>query len=100
MTLPTAEELTELCGEIQKQIEPEFRAYADGDPDDPPGILLTVGAGPKGWSYQTGDPQFMGGAYHYPWWGQAAIHADTDCADAARQILDEIEDIAADYLDE
>lgn len=87
---PPLKELRKLCVDVKKDIEDDFRAYED---DDEPGILLTVGSdGRGGWSYQTGDTQYMGSAYGYPHWGQAAVRRDSDCTELARQIRDEIED--------
>lgn len=88
MKLPTIKEIAALCSQVKSTIEPEFRAYED---DEIPGILLTVGAdGEGGWNYQTGDTQFSGGAYGFHHWGQAGIHKNTNCREAARTILDEI----------
>lgn len=88
---PSLEEIKQLCESVQKEIEPDDRAYDD---DDEPGILLTVGSNGKGsWSFQTGDTQFHGGAYGYQFWGQAAIRDDTDCAEAAQLIRDELDEL-------
>lgn len=95
---PKIAQIARLCVSVKKQISDEYRAYDD---DDRPGILLTVGANKNGdWSYQTGDTQFMGGAYGYPYWGQAAIYRSTNCNQAAKQIIDEILEAAAQDVEE
>lgn len=97
MSFPSVQEIAKLCRSIKKDIHKQDRAY---DEDDRPGILLTVGADKSGdWSYQTGDTQFSGGAYGYPHWGQAAIYRSTNCTTAAREILRELRDAAAEDSD-
>ena len=96
--LPKIAQIARLCVAVKKQINSDDRAYDD---DDRPGIFLTVGANKSGgWSYQTGDTQFTGGAYGYPYWGQAAIYRSTNCNQAAKQIVDEILEAAAQDAEE
>ena len=90
---PSVADVARLVSSIKRDIQDDFRAYED---DDEPGILLTIGADGMGdWNYQTGDTQFTGGAYGHPYWGQAAIHHDTNPQTAAKEILDELREAAA-----
>ncbi len=94
---PSIEKIRKLCVAVKQSID-----FSDPDLIDPyddfdeASVLLTVGADAKGsWNFQTGDPSFTGAAYGYPFWGQAYLSANTNCRDAARQIVEEIKDAAA-----
>ncbi len=58
-------------------------------PDDLPGMDITIGvtANLDGWSYQTGDNSFTGGAYGYPYWGVGRLYRRSNCAELAAQIV-------------
>lgn len=47
----------------------EYRSSTSEPTDETPAMDLTVGADNDGWSYQTGDNSYTGGAYGYnrPW---------------------------------
>ncbi len=90
---PTIRELTALCVAVKKEISDEYRAFED---DDSPGIQLTVGSdGKGGWTYQTGDNSYAGGAYHYPYWGVVGIYRDTKAKEAAKDLLDQMQEAAS-----
>jgi hypothetical protein len=55
-------------------------------------MQLTIGADSEGWSYQTGDNSFSGGAYGYATWGLGYIQRDSDPAQVANDILRDLED--------
>jgi len=87
--LPTIKELAELCKEIKRDIEDDFRAFEESDK---PSIQLTIGwsAETGGWSYQTGDNSYMGSAYHYPIWAVTGIYRNSNCRELARELQDEL----------
>ena len=95
---PTIGDVEKLVKAVKSEIDVDTFVSED-DPweeDAEPGILLTVGAnGEGGWSYQTGDTSFMGGAYGYPYWGSAGVYRDSNARDVAREIVEEIKDQAA-----
>jgi hypothetical protein len=96
MKAPRARDVSELLKMLKHFIEDEFRAY-DGMDDGVPSMLVTVGCSSSGdWGYQTGDTQFHGDAYFYPFWGQAALTRRSNCMELAREIIDEIRDAQAD----
>lgn len=83
---------------VQADIDDDFRADPD---DDEPGIYLMIGADYDAdeeeyrLSYQTGDPSFMGGAYLCTYRAGAGIYRDSDPAEVAREIAQEIVDLQA-----
>jgi hypothetical protein len=85
-------DLAALVRDVRAQIQPEYRAYDDSDT---PSILLTVGADRHGWSYQTGDNSFTGGAYGYSAWGVVAVYRDTNSFEAADHLIDELHEAGA-----
>ncbi len=88
---PTIEELYAVCRAVKQDISDEYRAFED---DDIPGIQLTVGCDPStsGWSYQTGDNSFTGGAYGYPYWGVVGVYRSSNCRELARDLIEQIAD--------
>jgi len=82
--------LADLIRELQPTIEDDYRAYEDSD-DDEPSMLLTVGADESGWSYQTGDTSFVGGAYGYACWGSVAVTRDDDAETLAAELICDLE---------
>lgn len=71
----------------------EYRASDDRE-DTEPGMQLTVGADANGWSYQTGDNSYTGGAYGYATWAVVSIYRDADAEDIASYIVDELESVS------
>ena len=92
LKLPTIKKLASLIKSIKSDIHDDCRA---DECDDTPGICLTVGADETGWDYQTGDNSFSGGVYLYPYWGVASIYRRSNSRDIARDLLDQIQDAAA-----
>jgi hypothetical protein len=89
---PPLKELAQLCASLKKEISDEYRA-SDDPGDDTPGMQLTVGAdGKGGWSWQTGDNSYSGGAYHYPHWAVVSLYRDSKCSEVAKEIRSELEE--------
>ena len=85
-------EITALCASLIPDISDDYRAT--DDPDDVPGMMVTVGADESGaWSYQTGDNSYTGGAYGFPAWGVGYLFRDSDPAEVAESIVNEIADL-------
>ena len=88
--LPTLRALSRLVAAVKRDICPDYRAY--GYPDETPGIQLTIGWEPSGgWSYQTGDNSYTGGAYRFPHWAVIGVYRDTVSVSAARDIRSQLE---------
>lgn len=85
-------ELTSLATELIPTIGDDYRI--DGQDDDTPTMQVTIGADRKGWSYQTGDTSCTGGAYGYAHWGVGYLTRDTEPAEFARDILQDLENTA------
>lgn len=92
MALPELQDIIELVRSVQSDISDEYRAWED---DDEPGIQLTVACDDEpdgGWSYQTGDNSYTGGCYSYPYWGVTGVYRDSDPAELARELVDQLAD--------
>lgn len=86
-------EVAALLADLIPEIRDDYRATDDAD-DDTPGMLVTVGADESGaWGYQTGDNSYTGGAYGYPAWGVGYLFRDSDPAEVAESIVNEIADL-------
>jgi hypothetical protein len=87
-------EWAELIRALIPKIQDDYRAYddCDNEPDAEPSMLLTIGTDEafSSWSYQTGDNSFSGGAYGWPVWGVVAIYRDSDPAELAKELGDDI----------
>lgn len=94
MKLPSIKEVSRLIIDLKPTIGDDDHAYEYHPIEEEtiPSMLLTVGCDPStgNWSYQTGDTCYMGGAYHYPCWGQAAIYRRSNSRELAREIIEEI----------
>ena len=90
MSLPTIKDVSALVRSIKPCIADEYI----GEDDTLPGIDLTVGYDPEtgGWSYQTGDNSYTGGAYHYPILGVGRVYRRSNSRELARDIINEIAD--------
>lgn len=88
-------EITALCASLIPDIRDDYRATTDDpDDDDVPGMMVTVGADESGaWGYQTGDNSYTGGAYGFPHWGIGYLYRDSDPAEVAESIVNEIADL-------
>lgn len=85
MKLPTIKELSELIMHVKTCIDDDCRAHEE---DSLPGIQLTCGINNEGgWSYQTGDNSYTGGAYHYPHWAVVTVYRRSNSREIARDIL-------------
>lgn len=68
-------------------IADDYRAFEE---DEIPGIQLTIGADESGWGYQTGDNSYSGAAYHHKHWAVIGVYRDTNCRNAAKEIINQI----------
>jgi hypothetical protein len=86
-------ELAELVRQLIPTIGDDYRAAPDDrSSDDTPSMAITIGADEKGWSHQTGDNSFTGGAYGYAYWGVGTIDRDSDPVDVAEDLLRSLKD--------
>jgi hypothetical protein len=83
-------ELASLVRDLIPDIGDDYRA-SDDPSDDTPGMQITIGADANGWSYQTGDNSYTGGAYGYAYWGLGSIYRDSDPDDVAESMLSDLE---------
>lgn len=73
-----------------------LEACDEADEFAPVSETLTVGWTPSGgWSYQTGDNSFTGGAYGHPVWAVVYLTADSIPDEVAGEILDELSEMVA-----
>jgi len=91
---PPIAQVAKLCAAIKRDTDFNDPDLVDPYDDFGEGVIeITIGADPDGgWSYQTGDNSFTGGAYGFPYWGTGYILADTNCRDLARDLVDQIKD--------
>ena len=63
-----------------KDIGDDYRSSGQDPDDDVPSMDLTVATNDKvtGWSFQTGDNSFTGGAYGLPHWAVVTLTRDCD----------------------
>lgn len=87
LVTPSIEDLARIILSIKPDIEDSFK----DEEDDEPFIELTIGCGPTGWNYQTGDNSYSGAAYHYPYWGVGRVTRGCDCAALAAEIIEDAE---------
>jgi hypothetical protein len=93
--------MVRLVGHLVPLIRDDYRAYdyiPDVEDGPEPSMLLTVGADASGWSYQTGDNSFTGGAYGYATWATTAIDRESNPADVAEHIISELRDAERAYI--
>lgn len=89
------EDLTLLVKSLIPDIDDDCVASGDDD-GGMPGIDITIGADADGWSYQTGDNSFTGGAYGYASWGISSIYRDSDPAAVARELVASLDEAHSD----
>lgn len=82
---PTIEELAGLIHAIKPDICDDYKE----EEADEPSICLTIGADYDGWSYQTGDNSYTGGAYHYPYWGVGYVTRRCNSRELAKEIIED-----------
>ncbi len=77
---------------LKKDIGDEYRA---SEWDTVPSMQVTIGATPKedgslSWNYQTGNNSYSGGAYGHPHWGVISLYRRSNCAELAKDCVDQI----------
>lgn len=82
-------DMVELVASLITEIGDDYRATDDPD-DNEPGMQLTIGADADGWSYQTGDNSFTGGAYGYADWAVVYLSRDSDPGEVADDIIGQL----------
>ena len=87
-------DLMELARVLIPTIDDDYRCSDDPD-DETPGMLVTVGADADGWSYQTGDNSFTGGAYGFAHWGLGYLYRDTSPEEFADAVMSDLADVSA-----
>jgi hypothetical protein len=85
-------DITRLVAALIPEIQDDYRTSPDDPTDSEPGMLVTVGADNDGWSYQTGDNSYAGGAYGYATWGLGYVYRDSVPADVAEEIASDLEE--------
>ena len=83
-------EMVELVADLIIDIDDDYRASHCEPDDDTPSMDLTIGADADGWSYQTGDNSFTGGAYGYADWAVVYLSRDSDPAEVAEDIIGQL----------
>lgn len=83
------------------QIDKSYTGDPKEEPDTwhLPRMDLTVGYSPEdgGWSYQTGDNSYTGGAYGHPIWGVVTVFLNSSSSALSDELLSQIEDQIADW---
>lgn len=96
--------LTEFVESLKKYIGEEYRS--PGSEDDGPSMQLTIGHNlsrcktdpefvENGWTYQTGDNSFTGGAYLRPDWAVVDLTPDCDAEKVVDEILSQFSELEA-----
>lgn len=80
-------DMVRLVTALIPDIQDDYRAYDDSEDDAAPSMLLTIGADANGWSYQTGDNSYTGGAYGFADWSSVALYRDSDPESVADEII-------------
>ena len=86
-------EMIALVTNLIPEIDDDYRSDEEATE---PSMLLTVGADADGWSYQTGDNSFTGGAYGYATWALVYLDRESDPSSVADDIIAELIDGAPD----
>src|SRR4051812_21168140 len=87
-----------LVAQLIPDIEDEYRAEGCEDSDEP-SMTLTIGLNRKGWSYQTGDNSFTGGAYGYADWAVVTLDRECNPDDVAEDIIAQCADFETDVFE-
>lgn len=76
----------------QAQIDDDCLAF---EGDEEPGIQYTLACNDDGSGYasQTGDNSFTGAAYSFPHWGVTGVYRDSDLADLASGLIEQLRDL-------
>jgi hypothetical protein len=92
---PSIATLAKLFASLKTDIRDDYRCSDDPD-DETPGICVTIGWTPEtgGWSYQTGDNSFTGGAYGHTVWAVVSLYRGSNSRLLARsavaQLLEDV----------
>jgi len=93
---PTIKAVRALLIALKPQIDDDYRAFAHDAEDKEnslPSMLVTIACdGKGGWSYQTGDNSFTGGAYSYPYWALVSLERRSNSTELARQAVSDLAD--------
>ena len=89
--MPTIKEISSLLISLKSCIDQDSRATCEPD-DTLPGINVIIATDGNEWTYQTGDPQYSGSAYFYPYWSQCQLYRRSNCYDIAREIVNDLKD--------
>jgi len=86
-------EITELLSELQRS-ENFQPAYLGNDLGDEHSLEVTVATTDgESWVYQTGDNSFFGPCYFHPFWAVVWLHSDSDPAELAADLVQELDDL-------
>ena len=78
---------------LKRDIADDYRC-TDDPYDNMPGMLVTFGLDEDGgWSYQTGDNSYTGGAYRFHYWGLAHLNRRSNCKALAQEAFNEAADL-------
>lgn len=79
--------------ELLASLQQDMKARGDSE------LEVTIGASEAKdgirWGYQTGNPEFHGGAYGHPAWASITLTPESDCAKLADEAMEEILDSLA-----
>ncbi len=90
--LPSIADLSRLFVALKQDIADEFRCSDDPE-DTTPGMSVTIGWSESGgWSYQTGDNSFTGGAYGHPHWAVVSLYRRSNSRELARDVISQLAD--------
>lgn len=92
--LPQVGELERLFKALKPQILDDYRAYEEAEL---PSMQVTVGWDNEsgGWSWQTGDNSFTGGAYCYPHWAVVDLYRRSNSHELALEVREQLAELVA-----
>lgn len=87
---PKIGELAALFVHLKRHIDDDYRV--EFQEDDIPTMQVTIGCDldTGGWSYQTGDNSFTGGAYGYPVWAVVYLQRRSNSRDLAHDVISQL----------
>ena len=83
------ESMVSLATDLIPTIGDEYRSHEEATE---PSMQVTIGADAEGWSYQTGDNSYSGGAYSYATWAVTDLDRDTKPEAFADEVIDQLEE--------
>lgn len=86
--------MIELVTFLITTIGDEYRSSTSEPNDETASMDLTIGADNDGWSYQTGDNSYTGGAYSYAsrLWAVVTLDRDSKPEDVADDIISQLDE--------